>query len=130
MFISFRISFRMSMFISSRFISFRIDWFEVLAIKETFKIFYSMANQFFSAQPSFMVQLSHPYITHINSSAGIPSPPLGLSVVMFPYITTGKTISLIICTFVSKMMSLLLNMLSRSVKASLPKSKHLSISGL
>ena len=52
----------------------------------------------------FMVQLSHPYMT------------------------TGKTIVLTIWTFVSKVMSLLFNMLSRFVIAFLPKSKRLLIS--
>ena len=46
------------------------------------------------------------------------------------YITTGKTIALTIWTFVSKVMSLLFNMLSRLVIAFLPKSKHLLISWL
>ena len=43
------------------------------------------------------------------------------------YMTTGKTIALTIWTFVSKMMSLLFNMLSRFVIAYLPRSKHLLI---
>ena len=47
-----------------------------------------------------------------------------------PYITTGKTIALTIQTFVSKVMSLLFNMLSRFVIAFLPRSKHLLISWL
>ena len=47
-----------------------------------------------------------------------------------PYMTTGKTIALIRRTFVSKVMSLLFNMLSRLVIAFLPKSKHLLISWL
>ena len=47
-----------------------------------------------------------------------------------PYMTTGKTIALVKQTFVSKMMSLLLNMLSRLVIAFLPRSKHLLISWL
>ena len=51
----------------------------------------------------FMVQLSHPYMT------------------------TGKTIVLTIWTFVSKLMSLLFNMLSRFVRAFLQRSKHLLI---
>ena len=51
----------------------------------------------------FMVQLSHPYMT------------------------TGKTIALIIWTYVSKVMSLLFNTLSRFVIANLPKSKFLLI---
>ena len=44
--------------------------------------------------------------------------------------TTGKTIALIIRTFVGKVMSLLFNMLSRFFIAFLPKSKHLLISWL
>ena len=46
------------------------------------------------------------------------------------YLTTGKTIALMIQTFVSKVMSLLFNMLSRFVIAFLPKTKHLFISWL
>ena len=48
----------------------------------------------------------------------------------FPYMTTGKTISLTRCTFVGKVMSLLLNMLSRLVITFLPRSKRLLISWL
>ena len=44
-----------------------------------------------------------------------------------PYMTTGKTIALTRWTFVSKVMSLLFNMLSRSVIAYLPRSNHLLI---
>ena len=47
-----------------------------------------------------------------------------------PYMTTGKTIALTRQTFVSKVISLLFNMLSRLVIAFLPRSKHLSISWL
>ena len=47
-----------------------------------------------------------------------------------PYTTTGKTIALTKRTFVSKIMSLLLNMLSRLVIAFLPRSKCLLISWL
>ena len=46
-----------------------------------------------------------------------------------PYMTTGKTIALTVQTFVSKVMSLLFNMLSRLV-AFLPRSKHFLISWL
>ena len=46
------------------------------------------------------------------------------------YTTTGKTIALTIQTFVSKVMFLLFNMLSRFVIAFLPRSKHLLISWL
>ena len=44
-----------------------------------------------------------------------------------PYMTTGKTIALTRQTFVDKVMSLLLNMLSRFVITLLPRSKHLLI---
>ena len=47
-----------------------------------------------------------------------------------PYMTTGKTIALILGTFVGKVISLLFNMLSRSVIAFLPRSKCLLISWL
>ena len=47
-----------------------------------------------------------------------------------PYMTTGKTIALTTQTFVSKVMSLLFNMLSRFVIAFIPRSKHLLISWL
>ena len=48
----------------------------------------------------------------------------------YPYMTTGKTIALIRQIFVGKVMSLLLNMLSRFVITFLPRSKHLLISWL
>ena len=48
----------------------------------------------------------------------------------YPYMTTGKTIALTRQTFVGKVMSLLLNMLSRLVIGFLPRSKHLLISWL
>ena len=60
-------------------------------------------HQLFSTRPFFMVQLWHPYMT------------------------TGKTIALIMQTFVGKVMSLLFNMLSRLVIIFLPRSKHLLI---
>ena len=60
-------------------------------------------HQFFSAQLSFIVQLSHPYVT------------------------TGKTIALTRWTFVGTVMSLFFNMLCRFVIAFLPRSKHLLI---
>ena len=60
-------------------------------------------HQVFSAQLSFIVQLSHPYVT------------------------TGKTIALTRQTFVGKVMSLLFNMLSRLVIAFLPRRKRLLI---
>ena len=63
-------------------------------------------HQFFGIPPFFMVRLSHPYMT------------------------TGKIIALTIQNFVSKVMSLLFNMLSRLAMAFLPESKHLLISWL
>ena len=63
-------------------------------------------HQFFSAQLSSQVQLSHPYMT------------------------TGKTIALTRWTFVGKIMSLLVNMLSRLVITFLPRSKCFLISWL
>ena len=47
-----------------------------------------------------------------------------------PHMTTGKIITLTIQTFVGKMISLLFNMLSRFVRAFLPRSEHLLISWL
>ena len=63
-------------------------------------------HQFFSTQLSFIVQLSHPYMT------------------------TGKAIALTRQTFVGKVMSLLFNMLSRLVVTFLPRNKRLLISRL
>ena len=89
--------------------SFRMDWLDLLAVQGTLK----SLLQHHSSKPSilwcsafFTVQLSHPYMT------------------------TGKTIALTRRTFVGKVMSLLLNMLSRLVIILLPRSKHLLISWL
>ena len=80
----------------SRLISFRIDWFDLLAVQwRTLKSLlqhHSSKASILRLSAFFMVQLSHPYTT------------------------TGKTITLTRWTFVDKTMSLLLNMLSRSVK--------------
>ena len=88
-------------------ISFRVDWLDLLAVQGTLKSLLEYHNSktsviLFSA--FFKVQLSHPYMT------------------------IGKTIALTRWTLVSKVMSLLLNMLSRFVIAFLPRSKRLSIS--
>ena len=90
-------------------ISFRIDWFELLALQGTLK----SLLQHHSSKAStlwhsafFTVHLSHPYVT------------------------TGKTIALTRWTFVGKVTSLLFNMFSRFVIAFLPRSKHLLISWL
>ena len=85
-------------------ISFRMDWLDLLVVQGTLK----SLLQHHSSKPSillhsafFIVQLSHPYMT------------------------TGKTIALTRRTFFGKVLSLLLDMLSRLVKTFLPKSKHL-----
>ena len=90
-------------------ISFRIDWFDLLAVQGTLKSLlqhHSSKTTILQRSAFFMVQLSHPYMT------------------------TGKTMALIIRTFVSKVMSLLFNMLSRFVIAFLPRGKCLLISWL
>ena len=90
-------------------ISFRMDWLDLLAIQGTLKSLlqhHSSKASILRCSTFFIVQLSHPYLT------------------------TGKTIALTRQTFVSKVMSLLLNMLSRLVKTFLPRSKRLLISCL
>ena len=91
-------------------ISFRIDWFDLLAVQGTLKSLYqhhSSKTSIFWCSAFFMVQLSHPYMT------------------------TGKTIALTIRMFVkSKVVSLLFDMLSRFFIAFLLRSKHLLISWL
>ena len=90
-------------------ISFGIYWFDLLAIQGTLKSLLqhqSSKGSVLRCSTFFMVQLSHPYMT------------------------TGKNIALTRWTFVGKMMSLLLNMLSSLVIAFLPGSRHLLISWL
>ena len=90
-------------------ISFRIDWFDLLAVQGTLKSllqYHSSKASSLQRSAFFTVQLSHPYMT------------------------TGKTIALTRQNFVGKVMSLLLNMLSRLVITFLPRSKHLLISWL
>ena len=89
-------------------ISFRMDWLDLLAVQGTLKSFQYHSSKASILQHSafFIVQLSHPYMT------------------------TGKTIALTRRTFVGKVMSLLLNMLSRLVITLLPRSKRLLISWL
>ena len=70
-------------------------------------------------------------LQHHNSKASILLHSAFFTVqVSRPYMTTGKTIALTRRTFVGKVMSLLLNMLSRLVIIFLPRSKHLLISWL
>ena len=90
-------------------ISFRMDWLDLLAVQGTLKsLLQHLSSKASILQHSafFIVQLSHPYMT------------------------TGKTIALTGWTFVSKVMSLLFNMLSRLVITFLPRSKCLLISWL
>ena len=90
-------------------ISFRINWFDLLAVQGTRKSLlqhHSSKASILRCSAFFTVQLSHPYMT------------------------TAKTITLTVQTFVSKVMSLLFNMLSRFATAFLPRSKELLISWL
>ena len=90
-------------------ISFRMDWLDLLAVQGTLKSLLQHHNSKASMlwqSAFFIVQLSHPYMT------------------------TGKIIALTRWTFVDKVMSLLLNMLSRLVITFLPRSKRLLISWL
>ena len=90
-------------------ISFRMDWLDLPAVQGTLKsLLQHHSSKASILRPSafFIVQLSHPYMV------------------------TGKTIALTRWTFVGKVMSLLFNMLSRLIRAFLPRSKHLLISWL
>ena len=85
-------------------ISFRMDWVDLLAVQETLKSLlqhHSSKASVLRCSAFFKVQLSHTYFT------------------------TGKTIAMTRWIFVGKLMSLLFNMLSRSVITFLPRSKHL-----
>ena len=90
-------------------ISFRIYWFDLLAVQGTLKSLlqhHSLKASIIWQSAFFIVQLSHPYMT------------------------TGKTIALTRWIFVGKVMSLLLNMLSRFVIDFFPWSSRLLISWL
>ena len=90
-------------------ISFRMDWLDLLAVQGSLKSLlqhHSSKASILRCSAFFTVQLSHPYMT------------------------TRKTIALTRQTFVDKVMSLLLNMLSRLVVTFLPRSKHLLLSWL
>ena len=90
-------------------ISFRIDWLDLLAVQGTLKSLLQHQSSKASIlwrSAFFTVELSHQYMT------------------------TGKTIALARWTFVGKVMSLLLNMLSRLAITFLPRSKSLLISWL
>uniref|UniRef100_A0AC11E7A0 Uncharacterized protein n=3 Tax=Ovis aries TaxID=9940 RepID=A0AC11E7A0_SHEEP len=90
-------------------ISFRMDWLDLLAVQGTLKSLlqhHSSKASILQHSAFFTVQLSHTYMT------------------------TGKTIALTRQTLVGKVMSLLLNMLSRLVITLLPRNKCLLISWL
>ena len=90
-------------------ISFRMDWLDLLAVQGTLKSLLQHRSSKLSillCSAFFIVQFSHPYMN------------------------TGKTIALTRQTFVDKVMSLLLNMLSRLVITFLLRSKHFLISWL
>ena len=92
-------------------VSFRKDWLDLSAVQGTLKSFLQHHGSKASVHQHsafFIVQLPHPYMTIGN--------------------TIALTIALTIWTFVSKVMSLLLNMVSRLVIAFLPRSKCLLIS--
>ena len=87
-------------------ISFRIDWFDLLAVQGTLQ----------QSSPA-------PQFEGINSLALSPFYCPALTF----YMTTGKTIAFTIRTFVGRIMSLLFNVLSRFVIAFFSRSKHLLI---
>ena len=90
-------------------ISFRMNWLDLLAVQGTLKSLlqhHSSKASILRCSAFFTDQLSHPYMT------------------------TAKTIALIRWTFLSKVMSLLFNMLSRLIITFLPRSKRLLISWL
>ena len=87
-------------------ISFRMEWFDLLAVQGILKSLlqhHSSKASILWHSAFFLVQLSHPHTT------------------------TGKTLALTRQTSVSKVMPLFLNMLSRFVIVFLPRSKHLLI---
>ena len=93
----------------SRLISFKFDWFDVIAVQGTLKSL-----------------LQH----HISKASILQHSTFFIVQLPHPYMTTGNTIALTRWTFVGKVMSLLFNMLSRLVITFLPRSKCLLISWL
>ena len=89
-------------------ISFRVDWFDLLAVQGTLKSL----------------------LQHYSSKASVLLHSAFLIVLAHLYMTTGKIIASNIRTFVDKVMSVLFNTLSRFIIAFLPRSKHLLISWL
>ena len=89
--------------------SIKKDWFDLFAVQGTLT---SLLQQ------------------HSSKASVLQQSAFFMAQLSYLYMTTGKTISLIIWTFVGKVMSLLLNVLSRLVIAFLPRSKHFLISWL
>ena len=89
-------------------ISFRIDWFDLLAVQGILK------------------SLQH----HSSKASVLWRSAFFIDQISHPYMTTGKTIALTRQTFVGKVVSLVFNMLCSLVIAFLPRSKHLLISWL
>ena len=90
-------------------ISFRMGWLDLLAVQGTLKSLlqhHNLKASILRCSAFFIVQLSHPYLT------------------------TEKTIALTRRTFAGKVMSLLLNMLSRLIITSLPRSKWSKVKSL
>ena len=90
-------------------ISFRVDWLDLLAVQGTLKSLLQHHNS-----KASVLQCSAFFMVHL----------------LHLYMSTGKTIALVIWTFVCKVMSLLFNMLSRFVIAFLSRRKHLLITWL
>ena len=90
-------------------VSFRTDWFDLLAIQETLKSI--LQHQ---SSKATILQCSAFFIVELSQL----------------YMTIGKTITLTRWTFVGKVRPLLFNMLSRLVTTFLPRSKHLLVSWL
>ena len=86
-------------------ISFRIDWFDLLAVQEALRSL-----------------LQH----HSSKESILWHPAFFMVLLSRLYMTTGKTIALTIRTFVGRVMSLLFNILSRFVIAFLTRSNHLA----
>ena len=90
-------------------VGFRMDWLDLLLVQGTLK----SLLQHHTSKPSIL-QHSAFFIVQLS----------------YPYMTTGKSITLMRQTFVGKIMSLFFNMLSRLVITFFPRSKHLLISWL
>ena len=90
-------------------ISFRINWFDLLVVQGTLKSL-----------------LQH----HRLKASNLGQSPFFMAQLSYPYMTTEKTLALVIWTFVGKVMCLLFNMLSGFVIAFLTRSECLLISWL